>query len=166
MGQLEARMTHAAENLNFEKAAEYRDQLTAVNRIVAKQKVIAAANTDQDVIAFAREKGDACVQVFFIRHGKLIGREYFLLDGTEGESDENVPQEFVTQFYDEAAHIPKEVLLPHEVAEAMVIEEWLRQKRSTKVTLQVPQRGKKKELVDMAAANATDTLATLRQQWD
>ncbi len=166
MKQLEARMTRAAENLQYEKAAEYRDQLTAVNRIVAKQKVIAAANTDQDVIAFAREKGDACVQVFFIRHGKLIGREYFLLDGTEGESDEDVLQEFVTQFYDEAAHIPKEVLLPHEVAEAMVIEEWLRQKRTTKVTLQVPRRGKKKALVDMAAANATDTLATLRQQWD
>ncbi len=165
MGQLEARMMRSAENLQFEKAAEYRDQLTAVNRIVAKQKVIAAANTDQDVIAFAREKGDACVQVFFIRHGKLIGREYFLLDGTEGESDEDVLQEFVTQFYDEAAHIPKEVLLPHEVAEAMVIEEWLRQKRSTKVTLHVPQRGKKKQLVEMAAANATDTLATLRQQW-
>ena len=165
MEQLEARMMRAADNLQFEKAAEYRDQLNAVNRIVAKQKVIAAANTDQDVIAFAREKGDACVQVFFIRHGKLIGREYFLLDGTEGESDEDVLQEFVTQFYDEAAHIPKEVLLPHEVSEALVIEEWLRQKRSTKVTLQVPQRGKKKELVEMATANAADTLATLRQQW-
>jgi excinuclease ABC subunit C len=165
MKQLESRMMRAAENMHYEKAAEYRDQLTAVNRIVAKQKVIATANTDQDVIAFAREKGDACVQVFFIRHGKLIGREYFLLDGTEGESDEDVLQEFVTQFYDEAAHIPKEVLLPNEVAEALVIEEWLRQKRSTKVTLQVPRRGKKKQLVEMATANAADTLATLRQQW-
>ncbi len=165
MEQLEARMTKAAENMNFEKAAEYRDQLKAVNRIVAKQKVISAANTDQDVIAFAREKGDACVQVFFIRHGKLIGREYFLLDGTEGESDQDVLQEFMTQFYDEAAHIPKEVLLPHEVSEALVIEEWLRQKRSTKVTLQVPRRGVKKQLVEMATNNASDTLATLRQQW-
>ncbi len=164
--QLEERMNRAAENLHFEKAAEYRDQLAAVNRIVTKQKVIAAANTDQDVIAFAREKGDACVQVFFIRHGKLIGREYFLLDGTEGESDEDVLQEFVTQFYDDAAHIPKEVLLPHEVAEAQVIEEWLRSKRSTKVTLHVPRRGKKKDLIEMASANAADTLATLRQQWD
>jgi len=165
MKQLEGRMMKAAENMQFEKAAEYRDQLKAVNRIVVKQKVISAANTDQDVIAFAREKGDACVQVFFIRYGKLIGREYFLLDGTEGETDQDVLQEFVTQFYDEAAHIPKEVLLPHEVAEAMVIEQWLRQKRSTKVTLQVPQRGVKKQLVEMAANNAADTLATLRQQW-
>ena len=107
MEQLELRMAKSAANLQFEKAAEYRDQLRAVNRIVSKQKVIAAANTDQDVIAFAREKGDACVQVFFIRHGKLIGREYFLLDGTDGESDEEVLQEFLTQFYDEAAHIPE-----------------------------------------------------------
>ncbi|MCP4426789.1 MAG: excinuclease ABC subunit UvrC [Chloroflexi bacterium] len=163
--QLETRMSQAAENLQFEKAAEIRDQLKAVNKVTAKQKVIAAANTDQDVIAFAREKGDACAQVFFIRHGKLIGREYFLLDGTEGESDKDVLQDFLTQFYDGAAHIPKEVLLPHEVDEALVIERWLKQKRSTKVTLHVPQRGKKKALVQMAADNAVDTLATLRQQW-
>ncbi|MFQ5400666.1 MAG: excinuclease ABC subunit UvrC [Anaerolineae bacterium] len=163
--RLEARMVKTAENLHFEKAAEYRDQLKAVERVVSKQKVIAAASTDQDVIAFAREKGDACVQIFFIRHGKLIGREYFLLEGTEDESDKDVLQDFLTQFYDDAAHIPREVLLPHEVDEAMIIEQWLRQKRSTKVTLHVPQRGKKKELVQMAANNAVDTLATLRQQW-
>lgn len=163
--QIEVKMEQAAVNLHFEKAAEYRDQLRAVNQVVAKQKVISAANADQDVIAFAREKGDACVQVFFIRHGKLIGREYFLLEGTEDEADETVLQEFLTQFYDEAAHVPREVLLPQEVSEAMVIEEWLRRKRSTKVTLQVPQRGQKRELVEMAANNAADTLATLRQQW-
>lgn len=162
---IEAKMRQAAASLDFEKAAEYRDQLKAVERVVSKQKVIAAANTDQDVIAFAREEGDACVQVFFIRHGKLIGREYFLLEGTEGEKDEDVLQEFITQFYDDAAHIPKEVLLPHEFEEARVIEQWLRQKRGTKVTLQIPRRGKKRELVEMATNNAQDTLATLRQQW-
>ena len=162
---IEAKMEQAAEVLNFEKAADYRDQLKAINRIVSKQKVISAANTDQDVVAFARDQGDACVQVFFIRHGKLIGREYFMLEGTEGESDQEVIGEFITQFYDEAAHIPREVLLPNEVDEAMVIEQWLRQKRGTKVTLHIPQRGKKKELVEMATTNAQDTLATLKQQW-
>lgn len=162
---IEERMMNAASDLQFEQAAEYRDKLKAVKKVVAKQKVIDAAGTDQDVVAFAREKGDACVQIFFIRHGKLIGREYFLLEGTEGESDQDVLQEFLTQFYDEAAHIPKEVLLPHEVEEALVIEQWLKQKRSTKVTLHVPRRGKKKQLVEMAATNAADTLATLRQQW-
>ena len=162
---IEKNMHRAATSLDFEKAAEYRDQLKAIERVVAKQKVIAAANTDQDVVAFARDQGDACVQVFFIRHGKLIGREYFLLEGTEGESDEDVLQEFITQFYDDAAHIPKEVLLPHEFEEARVIEQWLRQKRGTKVALQIPRRGKKRELVEMATNNARDTLATLRQQW-
>ncbi|MCB8983217.1 MAG: excinuclease ABC subunit UvrC [Ardenticatenaceae bacterium] len=165
VAQIEARMEKAATNLQFEKAAEYRDQLRAVNQVVAKQKVISAANADQDVIAFARDEAGACVQVFFIRYGKLIGREYFLLEGTEDEADEAVLENFLTQFYDEAAHVPKEVLLPQEVSEAMVIEEWLRRKRSTKVTLQVPRRGKKRDLVDMAANNAADTLATLRQQW-
>ena len=164
--EIEAKMQTAAANLDFEKAAEYRDQLKAIHKVVAKQKVISAAHADQDVIAFAREKGDACVQIFFIRYGKLIGREYFMLDGTEGESDAEILSDFMTQFYDEAAHIPKEVLLPHEVAEAMVIEEWLKQKRSTKVTITVPRRGQKKELVQMAATNAQDTLTTLRQQWE
>lgn len=164
--EIEQKMARAAENLQFEKAAEYRDQLTAVTKIVAKQKVISAANADQDVIAFARDQGDACVQVFFIRYGKLIGREYFMLDNAEGESDETILSDFLTRFYDEAAHIPKEVLLPSEVSEAMVIEEWLRQKRSTKVTITVPQKGKKKELVQMAATNAQDTLNTIRQQWE
>jgi excinuclease ABC subunit C len=103
--------------------------------------------------------------VFFIRHGKLIGREYFLLDGTEDEPDGEVLQDFITQFYDGAAHIPKEVLLPHEVEEARIIEGWLKEKRSTKVTITVPRRGLKKKLVQMAANNAADTLATLRQQW-
>lgn len=162
---IEKKMEGASEQLDFEQAALYRDQLKAIDRVVARQKVISAANTDQDVIAFAREQGDACVQVFFIRHGKLIGREYFLLEGTEDEPEAEVLQDFITQFYDEAAHIPKEVLLPHEVDEARIIEQWLKEKRSTKVTIKVPKRGIKKELVQMAATNAADTLATLRQQW-
>lgn len=162
---IETNMAAAAADLQFEKAADYRDQLKAIERITARQKVIGSSDTDQDVIAFAREEGDACVQIFFIRHGKLIGREYFMLDNTEGESDHEVLQEFVTQFYDDAAYIPREVLLPSELEESRIIEEWLRRKRNTKVTIQVPRRGKKRELVRMATENAHDTLATLRQQW-
>ena len=162
---IQTRMDAAAMNLEFEQAAYYRDQLKAIDSVVQKQKVISPSSSDQDVVAFAREQGDACVQVFFIRHGKLIGREYFLLEGTEGETDGAVLQDFLTQFYDEAAHIPKEVLLPSEVEEAQIIEQWLRQKRNQKVTIQVPRRGKKKELIEMATNNAQDTLATLRQQW-
>lgn len=162
---IENQMLIASNEMDFEQAAIHRDQLKAIDRVVAKQKVISAANTDQDVIAFARDEADACVQVFFIRHGKLIGREYFLLEGTEDETDPDVLGEFLTQFYDEAAHIPREVLLPNEIEEALIIEQWLKQKRSTKVSITVPQRGKKRELVRMAAVNAADTLATLRQQW-
>lgn len=162
---IEQRMAAAAEKLDFEKAADYRDQLKAIERITARQKVIGPSDTDQDVIAFARDDGDACVQVFFVRHGKLIGREYFMLDNTEGESDQAILQEFLTQFYEDAAYVPKEVLLPAEVEEARIIEEWLRRKRNTKVSIQVPRRGKKRELVEMATENAGDTLATLRQQW-
>ncbi len=163
---IEGKMQQAAANLEFERAGEYRDQLKSIQRIIAKQRVISATNTDQDVVAFAREKGDACVQIFFIRYGKLIGREYFMLEGTEGASDETILEQFLTRFYDDAAHIPKEVLLPHEVSEAMVIEEWLKQKRSSKVSIQVPRRGKKKALVEMVKTNAQDTLATMRQQWE
>lgn len=162
---IKQRMEAAAERMDFERAADYRDQLKAIERIVARQKVIGTSDTDQDVIAFAREQNDACVQIFFIRHGKLIGREYFMLDNTEGESDQDVLRDFLTQFYDDAAHIPKEVLLPAEVEEINIIEEWLRRKRNTKVTIQVPRRGKKRDLVEMATENAQDTLATLRQQW-
>ena len=162
---IEQRMAAAAADLDFERAADYRDQLKAIERITARQRIIGPDDTDQDVIAFARANGDACVQVFFVRHGKLIGREYFMLDNAEGESDQEVLQEFLTQFYEDAAYVPKEVLLPAEVEEARIIEEWLRQKRNTKVTLQVPRRGKKRELVEMATVNAQDTLAALRQQW-
>ncbi|MFK7804744.1 MAG: excinuclease ABC subunit UvrC [Anaerolineae bacterium] len=162
---IQEKMLTASEEMDFEQAAVFRDQLKAIDRVVEKQKVFATANTDQDIIAFAREDGDACVQIFFVRYGRLIGREYFLLDNTEDEADESILETFLTQFYDEAAHIPKEVLLPSEVSEAMVIEEWLRTKRQQKVTIQVPIRGKKRELVEMAKRNAGETLSTLRQQW-
>ncbi|MEW5987814.1 MAG: excinuclease ABC subunit UvrC [Chloroflexota bacterium] len=166
MGSLREQMEQAAAGLQFEQAAAYRDQLRAIGRVVEQQKVIAAANSDQDIVAFARDQGDTCVQVFFIRHGKLIGREYFLLEGTEGEADEAILRDFLTQFYEEAAHIPHEVLLPHEVDEARIIEQWLKEKRSAAVTLQTPQSGQTRELVEMVAQNAQETLAILRQQWE
>lgn len=158
-------MLQAAEALQFEAAARYRDRLKAMEQIVAKQKVISHATADQDVIAFARSDGDACVQVFFIRYGKLIGREYFLLENTEDEDDQAVLRQFLTQFYDTAAHVPREVLLPSEIDEARIIEQWLQQKRGAKVAIEIPQRGKKRELVEMVATNAVDTLNTLRDQW-
>ncbi|MEJ2210389.1 MAG: excinuclease ABC subunit UvrC [Anaerolineae bacterium] len=165
VADLEARMATASEAWDFEQAAAYRDQLAAIQRVIEHQKIVSPAMADQDVIAFARADGDACVQVFFIRHGRLIGREYFVLDGTAEESEAEVVASFVKQFYDEAAYVPPEILLPHEIDEAIVIQDWLRRRRGEKVVLKVPRRGHKRDLVEMATENAAETLSHLRAQW-
>mgnify|MGYP001107231813 CR=1 FL=1 len=165
VADLEAKMQAAAGRLDFEQAAVCRDQLVAIQRVIERQKIVSTAMADQDVIAFARADGDACMQVFFIRRGRLIGREYFVLDGTAEETDTEIVASFVKQFYDEAAYVPPEILLPHEIDEALVIQEWLRNRRGNKVVLKVPRRGQKRELVEMAAENAAETLSHLRAQW-
>jgi len=165
IADLEARMRAASDALNFEQAASLRDQLQAVRRVVERQKIVSSAGADQDVIAFAREENDACVQVFFIRGGKLLGREYFVMEGAQDEDEREVMTAFLKQFYEEAAYVPPEVLLPEQIEEALIIEQWLRGKRGAKVTLRVPRRGQKRELVALAADNAAETLAALRAQW-
>ncbi|MBE7514616.1 MAG: excinuclease ABC subunit UvrC [Anaerolineales bacterium] len=159
-------MAEAAEALNFERAAALRDRLRAMERIVERQKVVMPNDVDNDVIAFAQEKTDTCVQVLFIRGGKLIGKEYFLLDGADETTDAEILRNFVLQFYENAATIPEEVLLPEQVAESKLLEQWLRDKRGgKKVTITAPRRGNKAELVGIAAENAKETLAMLRAQW-
>jgi excinuclease ABC subunit C len=162
---LRSQMKAASEGLEFERAAALRDQIVALERVTERQRIVSSALADEDVIAFARHDGDACVQVFFIRRGKLIGREYFVLEGTADEDARLIMTSFVKQFYDKAAYVPSEVLLQSDIDEAMIIQSWLRSKRGTKVTLKVPRRGQKKELVQMAAENAAETLAHLRAQW-
>jgi excinuclease ABC subunit C len=164
---IDRKMTAAAEAMQFERAAEYRDQLKALKHIVERQKIISTTTQDQDVLAFARDKGDACVQVFLIRQGKLVGREYFVLEGAEDEDVRNIMSEFLTQFYDEAAYVPPEVLLPVEidVQEADIIAQFLKQKRGAQVQLSVPHNGQSAELVKMAAENAVETLTSLKAQW-
>jgi len=165
--RLEAEMKKASEELRFEKAAAVRDQLKAVHSIVERQKIVFATDyKDSDVLAMARSDGEACVQVFFIRGGKLIGREYFILEGTEDAADAEVMEQFVTQFYTEAATIPPQVMMPQEIEEANIIGQWLRSKRGgEKVEFLVPKEGQPHELVQMAAENATETLSALRAQW-
>jgi len=165
MQRLRAEMEAAAEALNFERAAQLRDQILAIERVVERQKVVSSAETNQDVVAFARADHDTCVQVFFIRAGKLIGRETFVLEGAEDEDTRAIMASFLKQFYNEAAYVPPEVLLPEEAEEFEVIQEWLATKRRGKVTLSVPRQGLSRELVEMAAENAADTLASLRAQW-
>ncbi len=163
--QLEQQMQTAAEQLDFEKAAQLRDQLKAIDQVVEKQKVVNAGTLDEDVIAFARTDGDACVQVFFIRGGKMVGRDYFVLDGAADEADSKIMSSFLKQFYDQATTIPPQILLPQEVDELMIIRDWLKSKRGQKVTLKVPRRGKQRELLDMASQNAAETLTHLRARW-
>ena len=165
--RLRREMDLAAEELRFEQAAVRRDQLQAIDRIVERQKVLSNDQVDSDVIAMARNNGEACVQIFFIRSGKLIGREYFILEGTEDEADSEVVAEFIKQFYAQAANVPAQLLLPNEIEEARIIQEWLRSRRSgEKVEVSVPREGQPQELVQMATENAVETLRALRAQWD
>ncbi len=167
--RLENEMQKASEEMRFEKAAALRDQLKAIQSVIERQKVVFASDyKDSDVLAMARSDGEACVQIFFIRGGKLIGREYFILEGTEDTADTEVMAEFVKQFYTEAATIPQQVMLPQEIEieEAKIIGQWMRSKRGgEKVELFVPKEGQPHELVQMAAENAAETLSALRTQW-
>ena len=123
---------------------------------------------DSDVISIARSEREACIQVFFIRGGKMIGREYFLMDGTEEVADQAVLAEFIKQFYDQAASLPSEVLLPEDIEEAQIIKQWLQQRRGDdkRVEIKIPRRGKKKDLIRMATENATETLSSLQARWE
>jgi excinuclease ABC subunit C len=165
--RLEAEMQKASGEMRFERAAALRDQLKAIQAVIERQKVVFASDyKDSDVLAMARSDGEACVQIFFIRSGKLIGREYFILEGTEDTSDQEVISEFVKQFYTEAATIPQQVMLPEEIEEARIISQWLKSRRSgEKVEFFVPKEGQPHELVQMAAENAMETLSALRAQW-
>ncbi len=167
LNRLGSEMEVAAENLHYEKAAAIRDQIRAIDQVVEKQKVISNDQTDSDVIAMARADGEACVQIFFIRAGKLIGREYFILEGTEEAKDDEIIEEFLKQFYAESANIPAQVLLPNEIEEAFIIRQWLKTRRGgKKVDIRVPRRGSGRELLSLAKDNAIETLKALRSQWE
>lgn len=160
---LEIKMKEASEKLEFEKAAESRDLLISVKQIANKQKITNTDQMDRDIIGFARDKDEAVVQTFFIRAGKLIGRDHFHLTGVEGENDGQVISSFIKQFYAGTPYIPKEIFLGAEADEADLIEEWLSIKRGQKVHLKVPKKGEKEKLVELARKNA---LLVLNQDMD
>jgi excinuclease ABC subunit C len=165
--RLTAAMEQAAANLQFEQAAMIRDQLKAIELITKRHKVVGNNLANHDVIALARDKQDAMVQVLFVRNGKLIGSDSHLLNGAEDETDEEVLQEFIKRFYDAAAEVPQDVILPQEVEEARIIQQWLKDKRNgSKVTITVPQRGSKRDLIKVAQENASEALRMLRAQWE
>jgi excinuclease ABC subunit C len=165
--RIETEMATAAENLQFERAAVLRDQLKAIEFITQQHKAVNPRITDGDVIALAREKGEAVVQIMFIRNGRLIGSDNRVLDGADGSSEAEVLNEFVKRFYSEMAEVPSEVILPEHVEEARILERWLKDKRQGgKFALTVPQRGEKHDLIKLAQENATESLRMLRAQWE
>jgi excinuclease ABC subunit C len=162
--ELTRKMQEASDELNFERAASYRDLLSSVKKVSERQKITNSGGDDQDVIALARDAGDAIAQVFFIRGGKLIGRDHFYLKAAEGESDGDVLQSFLKQYYSGTPFIPKELMLSNEIDEADVIEAWLTEKRGKRVYLRVPQKGTKEKLVDLAKRNADILLRQDRER--
>lgn len=164
--RLQVEMEGHSEKMEFEQAAIKRDQLKAIEEIVKRQRVFDTEYIDTDVIAIARNEREACIQVFFIRGGKMIGREYFLMEGADDTQDDEVLEEFIKQFYEQAASLPKEVLLPTDIEEAAIIKQWLRQRSNQSVEIKIPRRGKKKDLIKMATDNASETLSSLQQQYE
>ncbi|NLL19102.1 MAG: excinuclease ABC subunit UvrC [Clostridia bacterium] len=156
--RLKEKMEQAAEELQFEKAAEYRDQIKSVEQVLEKQKIIFAGQQSYDVIAFARGMGEACVQIFFIREGKLIGRNHFFLEGTDDLSRGAIMTAFLKQYYSQAETIPREILLAEVPEEKELLEAWLTGLNGRKVSLKVPRRGEKLQLVEMVAQNALTVL--------
>lgn len=156
--ELDNQMKNAAEQFQFELAARLRDQLFSVRKIKEKQNIVTGSG-DQDAMGMARSALGACVQVFFVRGGKMIGRENFLLQGSEEETDEELLSAFLEQYYHRATFVPREILLPMQVPSSGLLEDWLSQKKGSHVQLLVPQRGTKHDLVKMAGGNAQKYLA-------
>lgn len=151
---LESRMMTASDNLEFEKAMEYRDLINSVRQIAQKQKITHTDGEDKDIIALANDDTDAVVQVFFVRDGKLIGRDHFHVRvGTEDDIN-SILTNFVKQFYSGTPFIPREIMLQDTIEDMEVLEEWLTGKRGSKVSIKVPQKGMKEKLVELAKKNA------------
>lgn len=157
--ELEMKMTQASENLEFEEAIRYRELLQSVRSVSQKQKITASDGEDKDVIALAKEENDVVVQVFFVRGGRLIGREHFYMTHVSGDSKADILLSFVKQFYAGTPFVPKEVMLQFEIEDKEVIEAWLTGRRGAKVYVRVPKIGTKEKLVELAAQNAALVLS-------
>ncbi|RYG19702.1 excinuclease ABC subunit UvrC, partial [bacterium] len=156
--ELHRDMEEAAEALDFEKAAKIRDQVKAIESVMQRQQAVTDKGGDQDVIAVVKDERGAAIQMLYIRGGKLIGQRQYMLDGAADAPPGEAVQEFVKQYYSDAPEVPKEILLPVEIEERQVVQSWLRQRKGSAVTVEVPQTGDKARLVDLAAANAEQAL--------
>lgn len=154
---LTQQMLEAAQELEFEKAARLRDQLQSVQKIAEKQRIVTGSG-DQDAVGVARSALGFCVQIFYIRSGKMVGRDHYLLDGSEDEQDRDVLGAFLKQYYHQATFIPREILLPFDIGEQVLLADWLTKAKGAKVSLEIPQRGTKRDIVEMAMNNAKKSL--------
>ncbi len=161
---LNAQMGAAAEALEYERAAAIRDRIAAIDSVLEKQKVLSADGIDRDVIAVVKDERGAAVQMLYVRSGKLIGQRQFVLDGSADVAPGEAVQEFVKQYYSDAPEVPREVLLPVEIDERAIVQQWLRTKRGSAVTVDVPQGGDRLRLVEMAATNAEHALAAISSE--
>ena len=152
------KMMEASEAMAYEKAIEYRDLLGSIRQISEKQKVTSSQMEDKDVIGLARAANEAVIQVFFIRNGRLVGRDHYYLTGVENESRSEVLTSFVKQFYGESPYVPRELMLPENIEDEEVILQWLSGRRGQKVFIRVPKKGQKERLVELACKNALNIL--------
>ena len=165
--EMRARMDAYAEDLDFERAAKLRDEISAIEHVLERQKIVSGKGDDADIIACAQSSGgDAVVQVAFMRNGKILGSEHFVLAGTRvDDRPEEILASFVTQFYDEAAAVPPELLLANHIVDEETIATWLADRRGGRVRLTVPQRGEKRRLLEMVAKSAAENLEQARLRW-
>jgi excinuclease ABC subunit C len=162
---LEAQMGAAAEALDFERAANLRDQVRAIERVTEAQTVATTRPSDEDVFGLARDENDAAVQALFVRGTKLVATDHFRLDGAEGESDAEVLGSFLEQFYESATYVPKRVIVSTPVPDSELLASWLSERRGGKVEVLAPQRGEKRRLIQMAETNAREALAQAKARW-
>ena len=162
--RLKQEMETASENMEFEKAIEYRELINSVKQIAQRQKITDSTGEDRDVLAVAKDAEDAVVQVFFIRGGRLIGRDHFFLRNTSEESKSKILESFIKQFYAGTPFIPSELMLQEEIEEKEILEEWLTKKKEHRVHIRVPKKGEKEKLVELARTNAALILNTDKER--
>ncbi len=161
MSSLKNSMEKASESLEFEKAAILRDKLIAVKKITEKQKIITGNFEDEDFINVYSDEKDSCIQIFFLRNGKITGREHFVIEGTEGTNEEEIVANFVKSFYGGTAYIPKTVYVP-EIEDQTLLEQWLTIKRGFKVNIKIPKKGNKNDTLNLVGKNAKMTLENFK----
>ena len=161
------KMDEASENLEFERAAVLRDQIRSIEQVIEEQRVKVASNTNQDLDAIAMAEGqdETWVEAFFIRQGKLMGRDHFIMEGTQDDQPGHILSEFIKQFYQSASYIPPRVILQYSPEDAKLIQDWLKEKRGAPISLARPLRGEQHKLIKMVAENAVQGLTQMRAKW-